>query len=62
MSYARDFLLIANTPPKVIDKNPRVTSDGQATIMKLCVNCNEQMPHKVGAKVCILCEMEEEVK
>jgi hypothetical protein len=35
---------------------PRVTFGGQATIMKQCQECGQQMPHVVGAKVCILCD------
>ena len=62
MNYARDFLLMANTPPKVTDKTPRVVFDGQPTITKMCTRCAMQMPHEVGSQVCILCEMEEEVK
>jgi hypothetical protein len=39
---------------------PRVTFGGQATIMKLCQECGQQMPHVVGAKVCILCDGDEQ--
>ncbi len=38
---------------------PRITQDGQHTIMKLCARCAMQMPHIVRYPVCILCAMDE---
>jgi hypothetical protein len=46
--------------PTVTDRPPRLTMDGQHTIMKLCAGCGQQMPHQVGAKVCILCAGEKD--
>lgn len=31
---------------------------GAQTIMRLCLGCGQQMPHLVGYKTCILCEMD----
>ena len=45
--------------PRVTGLYPRVMMDGQHTIMKLCGTCHQQMPHKVGARRCILCELDD---
>jgi hypothetical protein len=47
--------------PRVTGVHPRVMMDGQHTIMKLCGKCQTQMPHKVGAGTCILCELDADV-
>ena len=47
-------------PPVVTGYPPRVTQDGQQTIMKLCPCCDLQMPHLIGYTVCILCAMDDE--
>jgi hypothetical protein len=60
-SAASGFVCMARSGT-VTEKTPRVVADGQQTITKMCTRCAMQMPHKVGAKVCILCEMEESNK
>lgn len=66
MSAASSFASIARTStalsakPTVTYNVPRVTFGGQQTIMKQCQGCGEQMPHVVGAKVCILCDGDEQ--
>lgn len=44
---------------RITGLSPRVMMDGQQTIMRLCATCQQQMPHKVGARCCILCELDE---
>lgn len=47
--------------PRVTGLHPRVMMDGQHTITKFCEQCKTQMPHKVGAGCCILCELDADV-
>lgn len=72
MSAATMFAIAARTPPLTppqrgtagegkITGTPRVMMDGQHTIMKLCGTCHQQMPHKIGSDMCILCELDDVV-
>lgn len=44
----------------VTTESPRIMMDGRMTITKLCQGCGEQMPHEIGKKTCLLCELEHE--
>lgn len=57
MSAARDFLLMANADPRVTDRQPRVTYEGQTTFTKLCVRCGFHTPHILiaGGSQCVIC-------
>ncbi len=44
----------------VTTDSPRIMMDGRMTIMKLCQGCGQQMPHEIGKKTCLLCELEHE--
>lgn len=44
----------------VTTDSPRIMMDGRMTIMKLCQGCGVQMPHEIGKKTCLLCELEHE--
>lgn len=54
------FASYARKPGTVTNESPRILFDGRMTIMKLCGQCGEQMPHEIGKKVCILCAMNDE--
>jgi hypothetical protein len=57
MSAARDFYLLAQGAPTVTNKKPKVTSNGKATSMRICIHCGCHQPHELvdGKYICVVC-------
>ena len=46
-------------PGTVTNESPRILRDGRMTITKLWKKCGQQMPHRIGKLVCMLCDLDE---